>query len=64
VEARGLWVLSGSRKIQIEKIWIGCAKTPNTSPPLELVRLVKDVANQDAVAWEENGTLRVTETDR
>lgn len=60
IRARGLWLLSGSGEIQMEEIWIGCAEQLCESIREQLPTLamfVKNIANQDAVAWETRGEL-------
>ena len=61
-QAAGMWVLSVTQEVQTETVWIAYADHSVKSEALsELAMVIKNAANQDAVAWEENGELRFTD---
>jgi len=65
-QAAGIWVLSTTGEIQAETIWIAysgngmASQTVDREKLAELAAVVKNSANQDAVAWEEDGELKFT----
>lgn len=61
-QASGMWVLSATGEVQTETVWIAYADHSVKSEALaELAQTIKNAANQDAVAWEENGELKFTD---
>jgi hypothetical protein len=59
--ARGMWVLSETGEAQVEVIWIAwCDQVAETIRGLlpSLAREIRELTNQDCVAWEEGGELR------
>lgn len=66
-QAAGIWVLSKTGEVQAETVWIAYAGNGETAPSVcreklaELAVVVKNAANQDAVAWEEDGELKFTD---
>lgn len=61
-QAAGIWVLSITGEIQAETVWIAYGDHAVDREKLaELAAAVKNAANQDAVAWEEDGELRFTD---
>ncbi len=61
-QAAGMWVLSATQEVQTETVWIAYADhAVNREALSELAKTIKNAANQDAVAWEENGELKFTD---
>jgi len=66
-QAAGIWVLSETGEVQAETVWIAYAGNGEAAPTVcreglaELAAVVKNAANQDSVAWEEDGELRFTD---
>lgn len=60
-QAAGMWILSATQEVQTETVWIAYAEhTVEREALAELAQTIKNAANQDAVAWEENGELKFT----
>ncbi len=66
-QAAGIWVLSETGEVQAETVWIAYASNSKASRAVdheklaEMATVVKNAANQDAVAWEEDGELKFTD---
>ncbi len=58
--ASGMWVLSTTGDVQTETIWIARGKCGDLDRMRELTYNIKIFANQDCVAWEENGEMQFT----
>lgn len=61
VEGRGLWI-SDAKEIQSEKVWIawsGAVSRKKKKLVPAVAKLIKLIANQYCVAWEDQGRLRL-----
>lgn len=61
--ASGMWILSTTGEVQVEHIWICWTESVGEKVRAEMPKLaqeIKQVTNQDCVAWESSGQLHFT----